>query len=133
LPSVEWPTVVTHANAPGTPEDSANYSSTTAYAGYFNSSLCYAYHFDVTEANRYFYPQSTASSGSCAGQTGGTPSQRLWSGNFLNWASMQAIDTFRLALTGGYRVHRPADGTPAAGYSEMDDVTYLEKANSDRY
>src|SRR5690606_23047979 len=113
LPSVEWPTVVTHANAPGTPEDSANYSSTTAYAGYFNSSLCYAYHFDVTEANRYFYPQSTASSGSCAGQTGGTPSQRLWSGDFLNWASMQAIDTFRLALTGGYRVHRPADGTPA--------------------
>src|SRR5690606_1763932 len=66
-------------------------------------------------------------------QTGGTPSQGLWSGNFLNWASMQAIDTFRLALTGGYRVHRPADGTPASGYSEMNDVTYLEKANSDRW
>ena len=134
LPSVEWPTVVTHANAPGVAEGSAVYSSNTAYAGYFNSSLCYAYHFDVIEANRYFYPQSATSSGySCAGQTGGTPSQRLWSGNFLNWASMQAIDTFRLALTGGYRVHRPADGTPAAGYSEMDNVTYLEKANSDRW
>src|SRR5690606_29116267 len=36
-------------------------------------------------------------------------------------------------LTGGYRVHRPADGTPASGFSEMNDVTYLEKANSDRW
>src|SRR5690606_6250254 len=119
---------------PGTAEDSANYSTITAYAGYFNSTLCYAYHFDVIEENRYFYPVSTAGSGfSCAGQTGGTPTQRLWSGNFLNWSAMQAIDTFRLALTGGYRVHRPADGAPAAGYSEMDHVTYLEKANSDRW
>ena len=134
LPSVEWPTVVTHANAPGVAEASANYSSSVAYAGYFNASLCYAYHFDVLEVNRYFYPVSATSSGySCAGQTAGTPSQRLWSGNFLNWSAMQAIDTFRLALTGGYRVHRPADGTPAAGYSEMDNVTYLEKANSDRF
>ncbi|MGY1410327.1 pilus assembly protein [Luteimonas sp. A611] len=134
LPSVEWPTVVTHANAPGVAEGTANYASATAYAGYFNSGLCYAYHFDVVEANRYFYPHSATSSGhSCAGQTGGTPSQRLWSGNFLNWSAMQAIDTFRLALTGGYRVHRPADGTPAAGYSEMNNVTYLEKANSDRW
>lgn len=138
LPSVEWPTVVTHANAPGTPETSANYSASTAYAGYFNSSLCYAYHFDVVEENRYFYPvRATAANHSCAGFTapvGDTgQTQGLWSGNFLNWSAMQAIDTFRLALTGGYRVHRPADGTPANGYSEMDHVTYLEKANSDRW
>lgn len=124
------------------------------YAGYFNPSLCYAYHYDPVEANRYFYPvsQTTTVSGNafqCAGQTGGTPTQKLWSGNYLNWVSMQAIDTFRLALTGGYRVHRPADGTPptvtmtvatANGYttvskatSEMPDVTYLEKANADRW
>src|SRR5690606_27341839 len=138
LPSVEWPTVVTHANAPGVDEGDANYSSSIAYAGYFNSSLCYAYHFDVVEKNRYFYPvRETASGYSCSGFTapiGETGlSQRLWSGNFLNWSAMQAIDTFRLALTGGYRVHRPADGTPASGFSEMDHVTYLEKANSDRY
>jgi type IV pilus assembly protein PilY1 len=146
LPSVEWPTVVTHANAPGVAEGDANYSSATAYAGYFNSDLCYAYHYEVTEANRYFYPVIAASNRSCSGKTGGTVSQGLWSGNFLNWSAMQAIDTFRLALTGGYRVHRPAEGaTPSVTItgsngssatkttSEMPGTTYLEKANSDRF
>ncbi|KAF1703644.1 pilus assembly protein [Pseudoxanthomonas suwonensis] len=146
LPSVEWPTVVTHANAPGVAEGSANYSTSTAYAGYFNSELCYAYNYDPVEANRYFYPVVAASNRSCSGRTGGTVTQRLWSGNFLNWAAMQAVDTFRLALTGGYRVHRPADGTPPSvsiigsngsamskATSEMPGVTYLEKGNSDRF
>jgi type IV pilus assembly protein PilY1 len=151
VPSVEWPTVVTQANSPGVGETSATYSSGTAYAGYFNTELCYAYHYDGVEANRYFYPAATASSRSCSGKTGGKSgeSQSLWSGNFLNWVTMQSIDTFRLALTGGYRVHRPGDGTPpnvsitvatASGYttaskatSEMPNVTYLEKANSDRW
>lgn len=147
VPSVEWPTVVTQANDPGVAETSANYAPATAYAGYFNVNLCYAYHYDGVEANRYFYPVVAAgTTRSCSGLTGGTPSQKLWSGNFLNWASMQAIDTFRLALTGGYRVHVPADGTPPSvtitgsdlvsvtkATSEMPGVTYLEKANSDRW
>ncbi|WP_372015308.1 pilus assembly protein [Pseudoxanthomonas sp. 10H] len=145
VPSVEWPTVVTHANQPGVGKGSANYSTATAYAGYFNPDLCYAYNYDATELNRYFYPVVAAVSRSCSGLTGGTPSQKLWSGNFLNWTGMQAIDTFRLALTGGYRVHRPVDGTPPTvtitgsggssvtkSTSEMPGVTYLEKANSDR-
>ena len=145
LPSVEWPTVVTHANAPGVSEAGANYSSSTAYAGYFNTELCYAYQYDAVEANRYFYPAVAASSRSCSGKTA-SDGQRLWSGNFMNWAAMQAADTFRLALTGGYRVHRPADGTPPSvtitgadgasvtkATSEMPGVTYLEKANSDRW
>lgn len=147
LPSVEWPTVVTHANSPGVAEGTANYAAATEYAGYFNANLCYAYHYEATEANRYFYPVvASGSNHSCSGLTGGTVTQKLWSGNFLNWASMQAIDTFRLALTGGYRVHRPADGTPPSvtitgsngssvtrSTSEMPGVTYLEKANSDRW
>ncbi|MDO9451478.1 MAG: PilC/PilY family type IV pilus protein [Stagnimonas sp.] len=147
VPSVEWPTVVTQANDPGVAEGSANYAPATAYAGYFNADLCYAYNYDATEANRYFYPTVAANTNhSCTGLTGGTPLQKLWSGNYLNWVSMQALDTFRLALTGGYRVHRPADGTPpnvtitgsdlasvAKATSEMPDVTYLEKANSDRW
>jgi len=150
VPSVEWPTVVTHANDPGVAEGSATYAPTTTYAGYFNPNLCYAYHYDATEANRYFYPAATPGTNhSCNGKTGGTSpdptSQKLWSGNFMNWAAMQAIDTFRLALTGGYRVNRPADGAPpnvtitsSAGSSvskatsEQSSVTYLEKANSDR-
>src|SRR5690606_6141689 len=99
-----------------------------------------------TEANRYFYPVAAANNRSCNGITGGNPVQRLWSGNFLNWAAMQAVDTFRMALTGGYRVHRPADGTPPTvtivgsngstvtkSTSEMPNVTYLEKGNSDRF
>src|SRR5690606_17399350 len=45
-----------------------------------------------------------------------------WSGNFLNWATMQSIDAFRLAMTGGYRVKDDANGN-----------TWLEKAESDRY
>ena len=147
VPSVEWPTVVTHANDPALGEGSSNYAPATTYAGYFNSDLCYAYVYDALEANRYFNPVSAAGTNrSCAGLTGGTPTQRLWSGNFLNWVSMQALDTFRLALTGGYRVHRPADGTPPnvtvkgsgltdviRATSEMPTVTYLEKANSDRW
>lgn len=141
-PSVEWPTVVTHANEPGS---GGTYTTGTSYAGYFHAGLCYAYHFDVKEVNRYFYPVRTASGQSCNGLTGGEFNQRLWSGNFLNWASMQAIDTFRMALTGGYRVHRPADGTPPSvsiigangntvsmTTSEMPNITYLEKGNSDR-
>ncbi len=122
------------------------------YVGYFNSSLCYAYNYDDVEANRYFYPVSnttTDASGnafSCAGQSAGTPSQSLWSGNFMNWASMQAIDTFRLALTGGYRVNRPGDGTPSSvsitgsdgnaatkSVGDWPSVTYLEKATTDRW
>ena len=147
VPSVEWPTVVTQANDPGVVEGSANYAPATAYAGYFNAELCYAYKYDATEVNRYFYPVVASNTNhSCAGLTRGTPSQKLWSGSFLNWVSMQAMDTFRLALTGGYRVHRPADGTPpnvsitgsdlvtvSKPTSEMPDVTYLEKANSDRW
>ena len=143
-PSVEWPTVVTHANQPGVGGGSSNYSTATAYSGYFHTELCYAYHFDVDETNRYFYPVGAASSRSCTG-TGGAVPQGLWSGNFLNWASMQAIDTFRMALTGGYRVHRPADGAPpsvtvvgssgtsvSSSTSEVANLTYLEKGNSDQ-
>lgn len=146
VPSVEWPTVVTHANDPGKGDSGATYAPATSYAGYFNADLCYAYKYDATEANRYFYPVVAAASHSCSGKTGGNPVQKLWSGNFLNWVSMQAVDTFRMALTGGYRVNIPSDGTPptvtvtgadgstsAKTTSEMPGTTYLEKGNSDRW
>jgi type IV pilus assembly protein PilY1 len=47
----------------------------------------------------YFTPHSFATSHAC---TSGA-STPLWSGNYLNWASMQTLDVFRWALTGGYR------------------------------
>ncbi|MFH0727569.1 MAG: PilC/PilY family type IV pilus protein [Pseudomonadota bacterium] len=40
-----------------------------------------------------------------------------WSGNFLNWATMTAIDEFRWALTGGHRV------------TDTTSETVLERAN----
>ena len=43
----------------------------------------------------YFRPVGLATARRCSGE---------WSGNFLNWATMQVIDPFRWVLTGGYRV-----------------------------
>ena len=90
--SVEFPTVVSVAHTDGT------YSSANTYLGYFDPNKCYLYNYSSTETSRYFYPNGAASSRVC---TGGNDSK--WSGNFLNWATMQTIDPFRWALTGGYR------------------------------
>ena len=102
--SVEFPTAVTAA-------DRNAFSTTTKYVGFFDPVKCYSYRYKDTTVDRngiaygsYFYPLSSCSaSGS-------------WSGNFMNWATMQAVDPFRWALTGDYRV--------------VDDVdfTILEKA-----
>ncbi|MFK8027722.1 MAG: PilC/PilY family type IV pilus protein [Gammaproteobacteria bacterium] len=64
------------------------------YIGYFDTLKCYSY-----SSNR-FQPSDIASPDhSCDdGQTG------RWSGNFLNWATMTAIDTYILTMTGGRRV-----------------------------
>ncbi|WP_426166284.1 pilus assembly protein [Polaromonas sp. DSP2-3-2b2] len=102
--SVEFPTAVTAA-------DRDAFSATATYLGYFDPLKCYSYRYNDTTVDRngnaygsYFYPLS-----SCSGSGS-------WSGNFMNWATMQAVDPFRWALTGGYRV--------------VDDVnfTILEKA-----
>ncbi|MBF0145460.1 MAG: hypothetical protein HQL84_05960 [Magnetococcales bacterium] len=64
------------------------YSHANEYIGYFDPAKCYTY------VNSRFEPAAAASSHQCSGQ---------WSGNFLNWATMTAIDEFRWALTGGNR------------------------------
>jgi len=108
--SVEFPTAVTAA-------DRSAYSNVKKYVGYFDPLRCYTYQYNDTTLDHngvaygnYFYPDGSALasiSDSCAGK---------WSGNFMNWATMQAVDPFRWALTGGYRA--------------VDDVgvTILEKA-----
>lgn len=93
--SVEFPTAVSVAHQ-------GKFVPGTAYLGYFDPEKCYKYHVG-TEAGTdlsHFYPVSTAVGRKCtaAGYTD------TWSGNFLNWMTMQAIDPFRWALTGGYRV-----------------------------
>lgn len=95
--SVEFPTAISVAHPPPSRSSSrSNYSVANTYIGYFDPNKCYAYRYtDGTSVDNYFYPVGKATNRACSGQ---------WSGNYLNWASMQTIDPFRWALTGGYRV-----------------------------
>lgn len=95
--SVEFPTAISVAHPNRT------YSSATTYLGYFDPLKCYSY----SSAAGYFSPVAKAPNRTCVGQ---------WSGNYLNWASMQTIDPFRWALTGGYR------------QTDTPSLTVLEKA-----
>ncbi|HWT28454.1 MAG TPA: hypothetical protein VN084_02995, partial [Methylophilaceae bacterium] len=100
--SVEFPTAVSVAHPTRT------YSSTNNYLGYFDPAKCYKYRYVSDSADdNYFYPTRLATNRKCSGE---------WSGNFLNWASMQTIDPFRWALTGGYR------------WIDTPELTVLEKA-----
>lgn len=100
--SVEFPTAVSVAHP------TRIYSAANVYLGYFDPAKCYLYRYvDDTSDDNYFYPTSTTTTRQCTG---------AWSGNFLNWASMQTIDPFRWALTGGYRV------------TDTTSLTVIEKA-----
>ena len=93
--SVEWPTATTPAYP-----SSVAYSSNTAFLGYFDPNKCYRYIYNSsTPKDSYFTPNNITATRTCI-STAATP---LWSGNYLNWASMQTLDTFRWVLTGGYR------------------------------
>ena len=107
VPSVEWPTVLSAANL------DTDFNRNTRYVGYFDSDKCYDYirpdadrvdpsptpgsvpDYDPAK-DRHFQPIKTTVNMSCPGP--------FWSGNYLNWATTQTIDPFRLALTGGLRV-----------------------------
>ena len=100
--SVEFPTAISVAHTNNT------YSSARSYLGYFDPGKCYRYrHHATDDQQRYFEPASLTTTRTCSGQ---------WSGNFLNWATMQTIDPFRWALTGGYRS------------TDLPSLTILEKA-----
>jgi type IV pilus assembly protein PilY1 len=94
--SVEWPTVSRTAHPGGT------YDSANIYRGYFDHDKCYRYvrvtPETLTDVSR-FDPVGLATTRQCPA----TGPAGEWSGNFLNWATMIAIDPFRWALTGGYR------------------------------
>ncbi len=77
----------------------ACYFPTTEYLGYFNPKKCYEY------ASTQFNPTGTAAAmpnHTCSGE---------WSGNFLNWVSMTAIDMFIMTMTGGNRIVDTTGGT----------------------
>ena len=89
--SVEFPTAISVANI-------GSYADTSTYLGYFDPLKCYTYNYNsTTPSSSYFQPAALATGTyrhTCSGQ---------WSGNFMNWATMQTIDPFRWALSGGYR------------------------------
>ncbi len=66
------------------------YSEAVTYLGYFNPKKCYLY-----ESGVYVPKGPTNASHQCSAQ---------FSGNFMNWASMTAIDMFVWTMTGGNRV-----------------------------
>ncbi|WP_236171313.1 pilus assembly protein [Pseudomonas pseudonitroreducens] len=70
------------------------YSSAERYIGYFDPDKCYAYRHAETGPARYFQPIGQALAHAC---------RQAWSGNFLNWATAQAVDVYRAVLTGGDR------------------------------
>ncbi|MFM8901365.1 MAG: pilus assembly protein [Burkholderiales bacterium] len=114
--SVEFPTVLSSAHPTiGLPDPwiDQNYANTNEYLGYFDPGKCYAYSHSAIETERHFYPIGLATNRTCTS---------AWSGNFLNWVTMSTIDTFRWALTGGYRRLDTAasDSTPG--------LTWLEKS-----
>jgi len=94
--SVEWPT----ANTPAYKSSANAYAATNTYIGYFDPEKCYEYQYNsTTPKNSYFAPKKYATSHACS-----SSSPALWSGNYLNWASMQSLDVFRWTLSGGSRV-----------------------------
>ena len=93
--SVEWPTATSPAYSSNTA-----YSSGSTFLGYFDPAKCYQYTYNsTTPASSYFKAYGNATSHTCASNS----TVQLWSGNYLNWASMQVLDAFRWVLTGGYR------------------------------
>lgn len=123
--SVEWPTATT----PAYPA-SVSYSASTKYLGYFDPKKCYQYIYDsLSPSSSYFAPYSVISGTTytCTSSS----SLQLWSGNFMNWVSMQTLDTFRWVLTGGYRSVDTASSTILSKtYASYDSSVMPDKAVS---
>ena len=93
----------------------ACYYPSYEYIGYFNPRKCYAY------ASTQFNPTSNAAglpNHTCSGE---------WSGNFLNWMSMTAIDMFIMTMTGGNRI------VDTAGASGETVVRRARKTDNDSW
>lgn len=87
-----------------TPE--TTYTTTFGYVGYFDATKCYAY----SSSSGYFVPQAAV-----VDTVNHYCNNKLWSGNFLNWATMTRMDEVRKILYGGLR-------------SQDDSTTVLERA-----
>ena len=100
--SVEFPTVINAAYQ-------NDFVGGTRYLGYFDPAKCYRYYQGNSSHDAgpsagndvsHFYPVGLATA---AYRCTASDLTDTWSGSFLNWLTMQSIDSFRWALTGGYR------------------------------
>lgn len=90
--------------------DDTTFKPTFRYYGYFDAGKCYAYNAAASGGRGRFEPAVVAlrdSSGRLSCQRG----QGLWSGNFLNWATMTRLDVVRKTLYGGFRRDDTAQDT----------------------
>lgn len=87
----------------GGPAYAGTYSSASEYLGIFDPNTCYTYNSSGAGAfgmNGRFEPSTSGIISHSCGTN--------WSGNFLNWMAMRAIDMFIWNLTGGNRVRDTA-------------------------
>ncbi|WP_230472765.1 hypothetical protein [Kingella kingae] len=80
-----------------------------------------------TNEREYFRPTRTASTSN--GMVGVCEGEKEFSGNFMNWATMSAIDIFRQAMTGGNRALGVAKDTTAYVAGDTPSRTFLRRAN----
>jgi type IV pilus assembly protein PilY1 len=138
-----------------TNEDDANwgnYSDLINYGGYFDPNKCYVYKLNLPQPGQSYFKPVTHAGGpnkhfcdiASLGASSSTfpsasGSSGLWSGNLLNWSTMQTIDPVRSVLTGGYRVvdrasdNDPRDPMPDGSTGPGTPLTILEKAWNDNY
>lgn len=122
--SVEWPTGVVQAyndeainGCPGrNNNDSFCYFSARTYIGYFDPFKCYTYN---TTGDYFEIAGYTTGASAGSPKTGDKSCSGQWSGNYLNWATMQTVDMFRWAMVGGDR------------FTDNTTLTLLRKARHD--
>ena len=99
------------------------------YLGYFDNTKCYKFHdYNSNADNGYFAVSSVAATDSQGrvGLCSGTDEE--YSGNFLNWATMSALDIFRYTLTGGNRARGIASGPSNYQAGDTTTETFLRRA-----
>lgn len=97
------------------------YKNAFEYAGYFDSYKCYEYNL----VSGLFNPVSITVDKYCSGSN-------LWSGNFLNWATMTRVDEVRKVLYGGLRaVDTAADTVLERSYLANDAHSFAKFYDGD--
>lgn len=106
-----------YSDLDGDGEFDQSYKDDFTYTGYFDSNFCYSY--DST--NTYFVPNNSIASNIAAnGHRCDTSGSNLWSGNFLNWATMTRMDIVRHVLYGGKRITDTKTTTTTPGQTVLE-------------